>query len=583
MSGYPYTPLGSERREIRLLMLRPGEPASPIRCDLLQANLDASPSYTALSYTWGDTSVTKCISIGGQEALVTENLESALQHLRNPTCTVTLWVDAICVNQADPEERSSQVQLMRWIFGDASAVVIWLGPAQHDSDLGIAFANTIAESKDDAEICNLLTNPFYRSALKALRNILRRPWWDRVWVIQEAVAGNSERVIHCGSSSVMLSTFTIALHRLIDYTLRKGTPGSADLAPPLEIGFRSALVLEQIRRYLQTKADGMDLFYLLTNLRYFQASDHRDKIYALLGIATNVGSIIPDYTKSVIQVYKEAVKHCIEQDQSLRVLCLSRSVRNYELPSWVPDWSCKQQEFPRLLAQPSASIRKGDKSRKSLVTAHFSVDLDVLYVTGVLCDTLCTVIEAVQGSGGMEKWISRSVWTKGLREYVNHKAEKDGPYNGVDGTIEAFWRTIIANSSTDMVSPAPAEYGHMFQVLVNESDVPNNFQPNQVRSEEDRVRRALNYILPFMSCMARSLDDRRFFWSQRGYMGLAPPSAQVGDKVCVLVGCGIPFILREKTSYYQFVGESYVHGIMNGEIMEHVEEGKLALQEFEIR
>ncbi|OCK81951.1 HET-domain-containing protein, partial [Lepidopterella palustris CBS 459.81] len=129
MGSFSYEPLG-DVRNIRVVYIEPALAASdPISCSLEIVHLDAKPPpcYEALSYVWGSPRGTIPISCDGKSLLVTPNLLEALRRIRHFRYTRLLWVDAICINQDDPMERSVQVQAMRDIYAKAANVIIWLG------------------------------------------------------------------------------------------------------------------------------------------------------------------------------------------------------------------------------------------------------------------------------------------------------------------------------------------------------------------------------------------------------------------------------------------------------------------------
>ncbi|KAL8897295.1 MAG: hypothetical protein Q9207_007283 [Kuettlingeria erythrocarpa] len=123
-------------REFRILILSAGEPSDDLYGELTKASLDgARIHYTALSYTWGDPSDPGIIVLNDDHRLpITRNLEAALRQFRLPTDSLKLWVDAICINQADSEEKRSQVGIVRDIYVFAHLTWVWLGPSSADSD-----------------------------------------------------------------------------------------------------------------------------------------------------------------------------------------------------------------------------------------------------------------------------------------------------------------------------------------------------------------------------------------------------------------------------------------------------------------
>jgi hypothetical protein len=126
-----YSKLNSLRSEIRTLDLLPGTWGDAIECRLRAVSLDDQPSFKAISFVWGDAQHKRGITVDGQSFFVTQNLLRGLQRICDPATKLTIWVDALCINQTDSDERREQVQLMRAIYTSANEVLIWLG---YDAD-----------------------------------------------------------------------------------------------------------------------------------------------------------------------------------------------------------------------------------------------------------------------------------------------------------------------------------------------------------------------------------------------------------------------------------------------------------------
>jgi hypothetical protein len=146
--SFKYSLLNEEAQEIRLLTLLPGAFDSEIRIYLENTPFatDNVPQFEALSYAWGADKNPADIFIGrsGHESLpVTQNLAQALVHLRYEDRTRVLWIDAICVNQKDVDERSSQVKRMADIYSKAARVVVWLGPESADTSIAMAYVEKV--------------------------------------------------------------------------------------------------------------------------------------------------------------------------------------------------------------------------------------------------------------------------------------------------------------------------------------------------------------------------------------------------------------------------------------------------------
>ncbi|TGO48783.1 hypothetical protein BOTNAR_0459g00040 [Botryotinia narcissicola] len=175
----------SETDSIRLLILHPGTSESPIQSDLIHTTLrecrcDIHGNYTALSYVWGDANDTTYIFVDGFLFAVTVNLAAALHDLRDEKRQLRLWADAVCINQTNNLERSQQVCLMKEVYGYAQATVIYLGAL-------------VEQTKSLFELMNQLDpdrTKLLEIAEDAIKDVVSRPWFTRVWVYQELVLSN---------------------------------------------------------------------------------------------------------------------------------------------------------------------------------------------------------------------------------------------------------------------------------------------------------------------------------------------------------------------------------------------------------
>jgi len=171
-----YEPLNPNLVEIRLLDLLPSKtPESNIQCTLrtvsLIGGLQQSGGFEALSYTWGDPTIQKDIIVNDHQVKVTQNLESFLRQRRHDSETVSLWVDAVCINQQDLDEKNAQIPLMNLIYAFANRLTVWLGPEADDSSHAMETLHDLG-STSPYEKLGLLS---HRST-QALQKLLGRPW-----------------------------------------------------------------------------------------------------------------------------------------------------------------------------------------------------------------------------------------------------------------------------------------------------------------------------------------------------------------------------------------------------------------------
>jgi hypothetical protein len=177
MSQYNYSSLLPEADSIRLLRIMPHrDKKAPIHCYLVDYSLQGSSEgthlYEALSYVWGNLKETMPIDLGECRISVTKSLHAALLQLRDHSFERIIWVDAICINQADNEEKGHQIQSMAKIYSKATRVIVWLGEAADNSDQALEGIRVAAE-----ESTNLSSN-----SLKAVLALLHRSWFERIWV-----------------------------------------------------------------------------------------------------------------------------------------------------------------------------------------------------------------------------------------------------------------------------------------------------------------------------------------------------------------------------------------------------------------
>jgi hypothetical protein len=128
---YRYTKLHDDH-SIRMLTLNPGALDDPLQGSLTYFDIGSGKEYETISYTWGEPNRNSEIRCGGKSIGITTSLAGALSRLRWPNRKRRLWVDQICINQDDEEERSQQVQFMNRIYENASHVLVWLDKDEHD-------------------------------------------------------------------------------------------------------------------------------------------------------------------------------------------------------------------------------------------------------------------------------------------------------------------------------------------------------------------------------------------------------------------------------------------------------------------
>ncbi|THV52588.1 hypothetical protein BGAL_0075g00340 [Botrytis galanthina] len=318
MSSYSYSSLPASGEDIRLLRLLPSEDeAAPLHCKLRDYSLRRSTPrthlYEAISYVWGDPHNTLPIYVDKKQFQVTVNLHAALLRLRDHSFERILWIDAICINQNNNEERRQQVQLMARIYNSASRVVVWLGEEIEETKGAledIQVASNEAPGKNSKEVVKK------EHIIKFLQN----PWFQRIWVLQE-VAAAQHVVIVCGSMTIAGSAFCVGVKSLelsyTDFPELQTLPSVIDLIE--RAGLRpkfKANSREKFSLNIRSLAELIDMFHTR------QATDRRDKVYALLGMSSDApetAGIQPSYENSWEELFQQVVKFTLGKHISVRI------------------------------------------------------------------------------------------------------------------------------------------------------------------------------------------------------------------------------------------------------------------------
>jgi hypothetical protein len=212
---YEYKALDPSKREVRLVKLHSAFfRDSEIRCSLLYMSLDDSPSYQALSYVWGDQGDKVRIWVDEREFRVTRSLFSAMEQLRPKFLDTVFWIDAICINQDDVVELSSQVPLMRSIYSSAKKTIVWMGKTNTTMEKAFKYFEDLWETSTRYEedpgfpgVC-VQRHPrlLSRESCDLIISFFENEWWKRVWTYQECILSNYVDLV-CGDASLDWTTF----------------------------------------------------------------------------------------------------------------------------------------------------------------------------------------------------------------------------------------------------------------------------------------------------------------------------------------------------------------------------------------
>lgn len=639
-SEFDNEPLYESLDTIRLLRLPWGKGASKFDGYLVSFALNSAscPDFVALSYTWGGPPThSKSINLNGHKFDVLDSLYPFLKlvpDLPEFSAETWWWIDSICINQKDEKEKSSQMEIMGTIYQRAYKTVVWLGEevcenfGEDTRDCRGAIDNLyqLCDKIDDATRKDYSMDKAKLYALrepgsdidwKAIERLLLRPWWRRVWTLQEFLISNHLR-FYCGKKNISRQNLQDAVYAT---WACKGWDGHLMSRK----AFWAAWGRRRINQWYEKRKHEMGLIAMMAYVGDCAATDERDRIYSLLGVAKDADMIRPlDPNSTVGEVYTELVTNFISNYNSLDIICYAHLFNNpgmsssaKKLPSWVPDWRAhvEGKVTPVMASQGSkagtgnfrpAWVHESEAIYRASgeIGPRFRLSDDLTMLT---CDGI--ILDKVDGLGGSTHTDVRrvsndqeraelsmvpsscqenshvnlgSISVSELMEIISRCTALDRSDRYLAGKIapdyfradfETFCKTMLEKPEI-----VPEWFREWFPINKNLSIRGQTLEaycralhrPVTLPTRED-FRDPQNSLKWFYGRFEDTVNTmaRRLAVTENGYLGMAACRAMKGDLVCVLFGCSIPVLLREREEgRYEFVGECYLDGFMNGEALD---------------
>ena len=334
---------------IRVLDLSPGKGDDELKGTLRVVSLELSPKFEAVSYTWGKSYEGRKIAVNKDSKLdITDNLHKALLRFRSSLATRTLWVDALCINQNDIDERSIQVAFMGSIYEKASKVLVWLGEynkASHSDSWRMRLPHKSIRFYHDGAFMSKPLNSRGKKFAAALEQALRDSypqWVDRAWIVQEFVL--SRKAVLCfGALTIDYDLFQGPSSKCPNYReifARSGTESSYPNLLAFCYKTRSMRALRSRR-----EEHGLSLFDGYASTSSTECQNSKDKIYSLLGLIRPEEALLikSDYQEMWTRTFTRAAFASITAQRNMDILALvavrGSWWRDDTLPTWVPDFT----------------------------------------------------------------------------------------------------------------------------------------------------------------------------------------------------------------------------------------------------
>ncbi|KAL9038471.1 MAG: hypothetical protein Q9214_005267, partial [Letrouitia sp. 1 TL-2023] len=329
--------LRSTSTDIRVIVLRRSSSASaPLELELKIVPLDSY--YWALSYAWGDDCDVRSVSVNGKAFLATSSVCVALEHLRSPYYDQLIWIDAMCINQANEIEMSFQWKLVRDIYSTASTTIVWLGPSTKASDVVIEHFKKWDHKREDLQIALIADSKRNLQAWRNFGDIVLRPYFSRLWIVQEVVVSRNPLAM-CGKRSLAFDMIPSILSVTLDQKIPMIPFASRRWISPTQ---ENVAMLGRFRRE-RNRSWPLDLkYWLRAYAGKHQCKRAKDRVFALIGVSTDgQDSTFKASTIPNLQVTSQIV----EKDQDLNFILAGRGPgRDLSLPSWVPDFRLNPED-----------------------------------------------------------------------------------------------------------------------------------------------------------------------------------------------------------------------------------------------
>lgn len=586
----------SKLRLVEVLPAPGKDDAISVRIHQPVDSTDTTP-YIALSYTWGDPEDTVPIRVDGKPFHITRNLDAALRRFRDnpdtpaltdaaspasgataPWPSALLWVDALSIDQSNDAEKSSYVARMTSIYTSATAILAWLGPEENSSPLafdkiraalsryhtmtGPNSPETVprwaaAMLADELMLCE--DDEDDAAVWEAVQAFFDREWWARIWIAQEASTSVPTWVV-CGRERMELGD-------VLTFAVLMGINEQDDEDAASRVyGISSfAYALHTLRSQRSAGSSESELLDTLISCRHHDATDPRDKVYGVLGMVSPRASarLLPDYGKDIVDVYTDVVQYQLETSGYEGKLDFLGADGLPEggmtgLPSWLPDWRYRDRyhlPFRKVLHDEASTPRPGRRASSSCVygasgTAEALMALDI------------TVTDVARIEG-------RCLRARGYRVGYLHDVQpvlEPGKLEVMD-----TWRESLREGLYFTGEPEAGAFNRLVT-----ADLHNGVRADGSAREIDPED-----VLVACSgrCLARVVQRD---WRAEG-MALAPQGAKAGDEVFVLFGGQVLYVLRPVGGMYRFLGECYVHGLMDGEVLDILAAGLAEVSEVVIR
>jgi hypothetical protein len=558
------------KNEIRVIDILPGSHEDAIECESRVVLLSDRPQYEAVSYVWGMNTKREQIKIAGSTVEIVQNLFDMLRQVRHPERKRTLWVDQLCIDQSNNEEKADQVSFMREIYQNCTQCLVWLGEFDETNGFSANHAKAAFECAhrfampdkfDDGHVPIVWT--LYPTADKTRRAFKylfsENRWWYRIWTVQEVVLPAKPLLLY-GNLSI---SWDILVQAGANMVIDDQLPEQYHQAYRRLCKSQDAKDVETLNQCFTSFINGLSFdndrrVWTFRRWQYRRATDPRDMVYALTGLFSDSLRMPCDYKVSPAEVFARATIDLIDEEKSLMPLVGMRGLTRVtpDLPTWVYDFQIDHTPdlvtcgIWRQLEIYSRFTASGDSVVQFKV---FDESYKIIQLKGIEVGTIALVEKSPLLKKGQD--LTAKDISKLLSDW--------------EDSLTYFYRTQFGGK--EYVKVANCSLSEAF-LRTAFGDYIGSYQDTPLVAED--LQELRNYIdangLLYgdkMQTLREMVLNQSLFVTGDGYIGLGPPGIDVGDKVWIFLGGRMPIIIRagETDGIYSMLGDTYVHGMMYGE------------------
>lgn len=428
-----------------------------------------------------------------------------------------------------------------------------------------------------------------------LEDLFHHAWFRRMWTLQEVALNSRSALVYCGDQTIEWGSMTKAM----TFMRRFGFDHGSVLVEAMASFRRLQILVNKWRscwsmdgpsatdlRFESKMKTRPQLSTILTGARTRESRDPKDKVYGLYGICQflDIYMPVPDYSKSVEEIFYLVTKTIIEREENLNVLYEAPGPnRNCDLPSWVPDW---EHSWTRAIDAP---VTVWDQFHAGGTHPVFKIEHDkkILKLRGKIMDTVSLAGECIPVSEKLSVFSALD-----LGQVPHAEAMNDGwraweifcewakcvcqSYGADTSVIEDFFHTVTQH--TPYFVPLSETRLNTFNKLYDALIATNEEARRQDREE---LKAIMNRVYFMKSIFGDGSDPalrklyfevwiatrgKCFFTTEDSRMGTGLGKISKGNVVAVIAGLKMPLILAPVEGNFRLVGHAYIHGIMNGEV-----------------